>query len=133
MAENSAKLFEKIGLDGAHGLENPKDPNCEPFPTAWLLDAVVSYCQQPWSEGVDCDLCRFGWETVKPIHIHGHLRGVAAMGLNYNHSGGHPPLIGPSAAGGWKTTPAQRYTSVFSAALAELLVDTYAWTLGQRP
>ena len=126
MADQSGLLGSRIGVHGAHGLENPKDPGFYPYATAWLLDEIYRYCSHDWASGVDVDLCRFGWISRKPTHVHGHIRGLSKLGLLCNHPDGHPPLCGRDAAGNFRTTPAQRYTSAFCALLAELLVDTLA-------
>ena len=132
MAENSAALFSLIGRHGAHGLENPQDPGIPPYPSAWLLEEIRSYTSQVWCSAVDVDLCRFDWISRKPTSIRGHFRGLERMGLRCNHRGGHAPLMGRLADGTFRTTPAQRYTSAFCAALSQCLVECYEDVIASR-
>ena len=102
------------------GLEHPKDPGCEPFPSFFATTACA-LLQDQGMKSICFDQCRFGAMARKPTQMlvsKSPLVGRLA-GHFCNHVW-HPPHIGMSSAGGFMTSPLAAYHSDFCLELATL-------------
>ena len=114
---------------GVAGLEQPKDPGQEPYPSYLHSTATDFFRNRCGAIRVDLDQCNFGAPTRKPTTLlwacQDRFSKEAARRLKgqCRHGGRHPALEGFEVGGGYRTTRAARYPRELAAAIGGVLVD----------
>ena len=102
------------------GLEHPKDPGSEPFPS-FLATKASTLLQAQGMKTIRFDQCRFGANARKPTQmLISQSDLVGRLGGHFCNHTCHTPHIGKNKAGGFMTTPLAAYHSHFCLELATL-------------
>ena len=119
--------FDMLGRVWAAGgwrlFEHPADPGREPYPSFFCSPEFDFLTDFTGGRLVVAHQCRWGSPSTKPTGIFCTDKSLAQrFALRCNHVGGHKPLIGKNKTGGFSTTKAARYTSMFCQHIADTFV-----------
>ena len=123
----------RLGVPGI--MEHPATCTHRPeVPSSWNLPVLRSFAQMEGVDKITVHQCEFGARAVKPttllcVHVPALRRIVSWMpsrGLCSHGPGAHPPLIGRSREGGWRTAIAKTYPPPLCRLIAESIHEEIA-------
>ena len=118
---------------GYYGLEHPKDPATEPFPSIWILAQVALLEETGSGSRADFEQRYFKAPSVKPTTISSNCRELERRFAGKKGPPGGLILEGKEADGTFATSRGQTYTSEMNLELAEMFLESMMSGAGVPP
>eukprot|EP00959_Pyramimonas_sp_CCMP1952_P190048 3975969-Pyramimonas_sp.AAC.1 len=88
---------------------HPADPGCDPYPSVWVLDAVIGLLERHGAKLITLDQCMFGGPTQKPTMLGSNLVGVDEGAVRCDGQHSHEKSLGKDSGGVFATRRLQTY------------------------
>eukprot|EP00435_Cladocopium_sp_Y103_P042260 s2492_g11.t1 len=121
---------------GAYLLEHPADPECDPYPSIWILPEVLGLEARSGAKRALIHQCPFGGIAPKLTCLSGNVRGlmdidgVRCPGVSDTHQ--HGMSIGRNPEGGFYTRRLQTYPPGLCLEIARMLYETLSYMLASN-